>query len=299
MSRASPELDAEQEVDFGRYWRALVMRWWLPLVGIAAGAVIGALVTLGGSTRYAATAQVYLGEPLAPGAGGQILSVPTRLGLISNLVTGEAIVKRVADKVGLRPSRLKSQISTKTILADVGGRVGAPTPLIEIIVTGASPAKDAAAANELAALVVRRASVYVDTKIQVLKDHDAYDARQLALVRERLAIARQEQQAVLADKSLGLSERLISLENFNSVIVSSQGRQSALEQDQFSIRQLLTLAREVERSRIVEPAVAERAAAPSRRTAVVIGAFIGLIVGIFAALLWEPVVARARPQPQQ
>ena len=28
--RRLPELDAEQEVDFGRYWRAIAARWWFP-----------------------------------------------------------------------------------------------------------------------------------------------------------------------------------------------------------------------------------------------------------------------------
>ncbi len=28
------DLDAEQEVDFGRYWRAIAARWWLLLAGI-------------------------------------------------------------------------------------------------------------------------------------------------------------------------------------------------------------------------------------------------------------------------
>jgi uncharacterized protein involved in exopolysaccharide biosynthesis len=62
------DLDAEQEVDFGRYWRTIATHWWLPVVLLVAGLVIGYLVSLGtNSTTYKATAQVYLGQPLAPG----------------------------------------------------------------------------------------------------------------------------------------------------------------------------------------------------------------------------------------
>ena len=296
--RPLPELDVEQEVDFGRYWSAIVARSWLLVVGVAAGALIGYLVTLGGSTQYKAAAQVYLGEPLAPGAGGQVSSAPTALGLASNVVTGEATVRSVAARVGLKPSKLRGHISTKPILGITGAKVGTPAPLLEITVTGASPSKVAAASNALGELVADRASQYVDTKIQVLKDHLAYDARQLETIRRRLAVARQEQQEVLANKSLGAAERLISLENFNSVIVSSEGRQSALEQDQFAVRQVLKLAEEVERGRVVQEAEAVKTAGPSRGAGVLIGAVIGLIVGILAAIVWKPLTERVRLLPE-
>ena len=54
-----PDLDAEQEVDFGRYWRTIAVHWWLPVGLLIAGLVIGYLVALGtNSSTYKATAQV-------------------------------------------------------------------------------------------------------------------------------------------------------------------------------------------------------------------------------------------------
>jgi len=45
--------DAEQEVDFGRYWRAIAARWWLPVGGLVIGLVVGYLVSVGtNSTNY-------------------------------------------------------------------------------------------------------------------------------------------------------------------------------------------------------------------------------------------------------
>ena len=41
MSARDADLDAEQEVDLGRYWNAVVARWWLPLAGLLVGALIG------------------------------------------------------------------------------------------------------------------------------------------------------------------------------------------------------------------------------------------------------------------
>src|SRR3954454_3178513 len=96
-----PDLGAEQEVDFGRYWRTIAARWWLPVGLLVAGLVIGYLVSLGTiSTPYKATALVYLGQPLAPDGAAPVSSAPTTLGLVSNLVTSSATVRKGAKKVG-------------------------------------------------------------------------------------------------------------------------------------------------------------------------------------------------------
>ena len=38
---------ADDEVDFGRYWAALVARWWLLLAGLLVGALVGYLTASG------------------------------------------------------------------------------------------------------------------------------------------------------------------------------------------------------------------------------------------------------------
>ena len=38
---AANQVEAEQEVDFGRYWWAIVARWWLVVLCVAIGVVIG------------------------------------------------------------------------------------------------------------------------------------------------------------------------------------------------------------------------------------------------------------------
>src|SRR5262245_39225918 len=125
--------NAEQEVDFGRYWRTIAAHWWLPVGLLVAGLVIGYLVSLGtNSTTYKATVQVYLGQPLAPGGAAAVSSAPTTLGLISNLVAGESTVRTVADKAGLKPGRLRGHITTRPILGITAAKVGTPAPLLAI-----------------------------------------------------------------------------------------------------------------------------------------------------------------------
>ncbi len=293
--RSVPDLDAEQEVDFGRYWRLIAAHWWLPVAGIVAGAVIGALVTLGGSSSWKATAQVYLGQPLAPGGAAPVGSAPTSLGLVSNFVTSETTIKTVAKQVGLKPGRLRGHVTTKPITGITGAKLGTPAPLLAITVTGSPPAKIAAAANALGGLVIKQVAPYETAKIQSLQDQLAYDDAQLKAIAERLDSARATQSNVLKDKTIGGTDKLVSLANLNSVITLALQQQNTISLDRFTVRQQLSLARDIEVGRIVSTASATKAAGASRRTAIAVGALIGLIVGMLAALVWDPLTARSRP----
>jgi capsular polysaccharide biosynthesis protein len=285
--------EAEQEVDFGRYWRSITSRWWLPVCGLVAGLVIGYLVSLGThSSTYQATAQVYVGQPLAPGTASPVTTAPTTLGLISDLVTQEDIVRRVASEVGLKAGRLRGHITTKPILGVTTGKVGTPAPLMAISVEGASPKKVAAAANALAKIAVDEVSGYTKVKIQSINDQLAFDERELKSVEARIAQQSQQQSALLGQTGLSASEKLIASVNFNNVLIFLDQRRSNLEVSQLNLRQDLSLANDVENGRITVPAVATKTAGANSRTGAAVGGLIGLIVGVIAALLWDPVAGR-------
>lgn len=289
------EVDAEQEVDFGKYWRLIAARWWLPVGGLVVGLVIGYVVSLGThSSTYKATAQVYLGQPLAPGGAAAVSSAPTTLGLVANLVTGEGTVRSVAAQTGLKPGRLRGHITTKPILGITAGKVGTPAPLMAITVTGSPPRKIAAAANKLAAVVVGSVSGYTDVKIEKLKEQIDFDDKSISRNNDRFAIAQQQQQSILNDKSLDPTERLLLLANINTTLVTVEQRLGQLESDRLDAQQFLSLAQDVERARVTSQAVATKTAGPNSRTGAAIGGLIGLIVGILAALLWDPVAGRTR-----
>ena len=289
----SLDLDAEQEVDFGRYWRAIAVRWWLPVGLLVAGLVIGYLVSLGtNSTTYKATVQVYLGQPLAPGGAATVSSAPTSLGLVSNLVTSESTVRAVAGRVGLRAGRLRGHITTRPILGVTTGKVGTPAPLLAITVAGSPPRKIADAANRLGNVVVGAVSGYTDVKIAKLKEQIDFDDKSIARNNDRFALAQAQQASILADKSLAATERLLLLANINTTLVTVEQRLGQLESDRLDAQQFLSLAESVERARITSPAVAAKTAGPNSRTGAAVGGLIGLIIGILAALLWDPVAAR-------
>ena len=89
-----PELDAEQEVDFGRYWRVIASRWWLVVGGLVVGLIIGYLVALGtnlalldAGTIYAFTLAAQLLVLLAAALAGTLPLLPLRIARYYVLMT--------------------------------------------------------------------------------------------------------------------------------------------------------------------------------------------------------------------
>ena len=78
------------------------------------------------------------------------------------------------------------------------------------------------------------------------------------------------------------------------MITTADARRAAIQDDLFESGQLLSLAENVESSRIVEPAAASKTTARSSRSSLLVGALIGLLLGAIAALVVDPIAARRR-----
>ena len=291
--RRAPELD-EQEVDLASGWERLKLRWWLPVAGLLLGAVLGIALALAGGNVWRAETIVYLGQPFAPLGGGQIQSLATNPRTVSEIVRSEAVLEDVSRETGIRVSELRASISTKELVATGVARPGV-TPLIEIGVKGDDgPRKIEDAADGLAQHVVDDVSGYVQQKVERLEQQVAVSESQLQAVEGRIRAAQRQQTSIIQDRSIPLAERLLLSANLNATITTADARRTALQDDLFEAEQLLILADQVEKSRVVEPAVAVKTTARSSRTSLFVGALIGLIVGAVAALVAEPVLARRR-----
>ena len=285
MSVRTPDLDAEQELDLRRYWGALVVRWWLVLAGLVAGGLIGYIASLGSGSSYSAQAIVYLGQPLSPSGGAQLQSLATNPSTVRSIVHSEVVLRRVAHHSGLSVARLRTGTSANPV---AGAIVKAgQTPLVAIGVKGSPPRKVADAANLFAQVVVDNVSGYVSGKIASLGAQIRQDQAEEEALRTRLAAI---SQALAQKNGLSTTEQLI----VSGQAATAEQQLGVTQQDESQARQLLSLAENVEKSRIVTPAVPTKATAKSRRNYVVVGAFIGLILGVLAALSWEPALRAAR-----
>ena len=287
-ARPAPELEEEREIDFGRIGRKIAARWWLVAASVALGALIGYLTSLGGGDVYVARTTLYLGQPLSPTGNVQISSLGTNPSTVNEIVRSEEVVGRVAQEIGVRPGALRRGISTRTITATgtATARQQQQNPLVQISVRGPWEGRTADAANLLAAEVVEEVSGYVDAKVEALEGRLESQQRELTQIDRRID---QLQQAA-GQRSLAQTDRLI----FLTLQGLSEQRRGLLIEDRTDTEQLLTLAEEVERAGQVTEASAARVPAQSSRTAILVGAILGLLAGILAALLWEPLVGRRR-----
>jgi hypothetical protein len=90
--------------------------------------------------------------------------------------------------------------------------------------------------------------------------------------------------------SLDTTERLILL----STLGTSEAQRARIEADLFNAEGLLTQAREFEKPAIFAHAVPREVTARSKRSSLVVAGAIGLLLGLVAALAWEPVARSAR-----
>lgn len=275
-----PDLDAEREVDLRRHWNTIATHWWLPLAGLAAGIVIGYLISLGGTQVYQAKAVVYLGQPLSA-SSVQVQSQATNPSTVRQIVTAEATIDSVARKVGLRPAQLRGHIATQAVTGAIT-RLG-QNPLVALTVTGHLRGKVAAAANGLAAAVVNAPALagYAKVKIRTFEQQVTAQNDLLASID---VSTRQLREAVQRGNGLSTVEKLILQIQLNGL---AQQRQQTVVQQALA-QQQLTLAQQVEAPQVITRAVAAKTTARSRRNTVLVAGLIGLLLGGIAALLYEP-----------
>jgi len=108
-----PDLEAEREVDLGRYLDALVARWWLPLAGIIVGVVLGFLIALGGKQVFQAEATVYVGTPYGPGGNAVVQGLSTNPSTVGRIARGDETIRKVAAESGMSARQLRAGISTQ------------------------------------------------------------------------------------------------------------------------------------------------------------------------------------------
>jgi capsular polysaccharide biosynthesis protein len=263
-----PELDAEQEVDLGRYARAVGTRWWLPLAGLVVGAVIGYLLSLGGTQVWKASATVYLGTPYSYPGNTPLQSQQTNPTSVGTVVKSEEAIDAAAVAAGMKPAQLRGKVSTQTIAGSagtIGGTRVQQNPLVKITVQAATPRKARLAANALARQVVDKLSGYATQKIKLLQQRIATDKQQVDAIR----------------RSLGGNPAIAVL--LGTVL-----------QDSFTAQQQLLQAQQIELPSVLTHGAAVKTTARSRRNDVVVGAFLGLVIGLLAAFAWDPIVARGR-----
>ena len=282
--------DAEREVDLRSAWTRITARWYLPVAGLVIGAILGVLASVGGGDVFRARTLLYLGQPFTTSGGGQIQSLATNPKTVSQIIRSEAALRKASEESGLTLGQLRGHVTSAAVVS--AGQARNVSPLVEITVDAAAGKKAERAANSLADTVIGVVSTYVDQKIALLNKQIASSRAELTDIDQRISNAVAQQQAVINDKTISSTDKLIAISTSNNTISFSEQRRGTVQQELFQNQQLLSLAVNVEKSHVVQAAVAGKTTATSRRNAALIGALIGLLLGALAAAIADPFLQR-------
>ena len=267
MSEGRFDPEAEQEVDFGRYWRLIGNRWWVPVAGLVIGAVVGYLIALGGTQVFKATATIYLGQPYTASGNVQLQSAQTNPSTVKVIAHAESTLASVASACKTKPGLFRGGISIQPVAGNISKN--GQTPEVSLTVQSRKRKVASCAANQIARIVVDKTSGFADQKIANFQGQIAALNADIKLINEGLS-----------GSQLSTTDKLVL-----------QSRLFADEQNKLSTSQLLKQAQQVEKPSVLTGAHSTRVTARSRRNTVVVTALIGLVIGAIVALLWDGVAA--------
>jgi hypothetical protein len=265
MSTFDPE--AEQEVDFGRYWRLLAARWWVPAAGLVVGAVVGYLIALGGNQVFKATATLYLGQPYTASGNVQLQAAQTNPSSVRVIAHAESVIAKTANQCKAKPALFRGGISTQSVAGNIAKN--GQSPLVSLTVQSRKRKVASCAANAIAAIVSDKLSAFANQKIANFQGQiNTYNA-DIKTINDSLG-----------GTGVSSTDKLILLQRLTND-----------QQNKLSTSQLLQQARIIEKPSVLTSAHAQKVTARSRRNTVVVAALIGLVIGAIVALLWDGVAA--------
>lgn len=288
------DLDAEREVDLGSAWSRITARWWLPVAGLVGGGVLGTLVALGGGDVYQAKTLMYLGQPFTPGGGSQIVSLQTNPKAVSEIIRSAEATLEASKASGLTPGQLRGNVTSAPIvqLGQIASRT--LSPLVEIVVRAPKAVQAEKAAASYADTVIADVGTFVASKTKILVRDAAETQDAIRAAEERIEQTIEQQRRAQANTSLSLAERLLIQANVNSTLQFYETRINLQRAELTQASQLISMAEQVEKPRVIKGGIGQRTDATSRRNAAAVGALLGLLGGLVAAYLWEPFVARRK-----
>jgi hypothetical protein len=259
--------EAEQEVDFGRYWRLIGNRWWVPIAGLVIGAVIGYLIALGGNQVFKATATLYLGQPYTASGNVQLQAAQTNPSSVKAVAHSESVIARVAGECKAKPALFRGGISTQSVAGNIAKN--GQTPLVSLTVQSRKRKVASCAANAIARIVVDKLSPFANQKLANFNAQIAAYNADIKTINE-----------ALRGSATSSTDKLILLQRLTNDQVNK-----------LSTSQLSAQAKQIEKPSVLTGAHAARVTARSRRNAVVVTALIGLVLGAIVALMWDGVAA--------
>jgi capsular polysaccharide biosynthesis protein len=274
---AVTDLDAEREIDLGRWKQAAAERWWLVAAGLVAGIVVGAILSLAGGSVYQASVLIAPGQAFSPN-GAPVLNYLSSPRGINDLVTSESTLKAAGERAHVSVTKLRGHVSTQTVLTGAGNVASRGAVLVKITVQLHQAKKTEDAANALGQIVKRETtSKYVSESVAVVQTAITGYQKQLGALATRIA----ELNRQIPNEKDPLTRIVLVSQADNAA-----QKQATISNNLATARQQLALAQNIMIAQVIGGnANAVRTTARSRRNSILVGALIGLVAGAIAAIV--------------
>lgn len=296
MSTSDVDLNAEREVDLRSAWDRIKAHWWLVIGGLVVGAVLGVVAASGGGTVYDANTLLYMGQPFTPQGGGQIQTLQTNPKTVPEIIKSDQAVQKAMDASGLTRAQLRGNVTSTPITIATGQTARNLSPLVQVTVQAKNKEKAEKASLSFANSVMETVSPYVNSKVGQLEAQLESDNAALGRLDTRIKslLAQQARVFSAGGGGLALGDRLIVSQGVNGNLTAAEAQRLTIQQDVTATKQLLALANDVERPRIVSEPIGRKTSATSRRNAVIVGGLAGLVAGALLAIMLDGWLMRRR-----
>lgn len=262
--------EALEEVDLGRHLRFLGANWWVVVLGVVLGAIVGFAVAIGHGQTYVGTASLYLGQPF--GGSGEIAlqDLQTNPTTLDQIVHSVAIDDRVARACKAKPDSFSHGISTLQVAG--ASLLNHQNPHVTLSVLAPQPRLAQCAAKGLAREAVNLLASYPRLKAETERAQIAADSRELVRV----------QAGLVSPAYSAVGKALLVVE------------QRDLESDRATASQLLGQTTRAEVPQLLALPRAEHVTARTTRASTFVAALIGAISGVFVAFGGRALIHRRR-----
>jgi hypothetical protein len=289
-----------REVRVTDYARRVARRWYIVVgcVVIAVGLVFLHAVS-GSSNQSTATASVYLGQPLASGGGNVITGTPqSNSGIAVTFVKSTPTLADAARAAHLTAAKLRGHVSVLATSPSAGGTAGSASktaggsPTISITVEGPwSRQKVQAAAESLAKSLIGFENRYADIKRKQLNVRIAAEQAEIQRLQATIDGANAALQAI-DSSNLSAVDKATASASWNTILATSTQQLGDISTQLPTDQIALAAVDSIESAQMISDARGRQVSAVKRRSSLIVAAFIGFIVGVGLALVWEEVRAR-------
>jgi hypothetical protein len=253
------------------------------------------LHTVGTGKQSQAQATVFLGTPLTPtGGSAQLNSVVANPTSAQAYLHTGSVLDAAASKAGIKSgAALRSHLSVTALQSTTTKSTGA-TPNMQITVQGPYDRTSAqAAVQSLGDSLIAWANKYQTAKIDALTAQIATDKATIATLQQTLTAA-QNQLKALGGSGMSSTDKATVSAALLSTISDTGSRIDEISLQLTQNQLFQASAKDVEAAGYVQTPSGGRVTASNRKSRLIVAIFVGLVVGVILALLWDSVRRRPR-----